>query len=63
MIGKNIRKFRKEKGLSQEKLARAADISLNTLTKLESGFASKPTIQTVKKIADALRVTIDKLVK
>ncbi|MBU0548929.1 MAG: helix-turn-helix transcriptional regulator, partial [Candidatus Omnitrophica bacterium] len=37
MISKNIRKLRKEKGFSQEKLARAADISLNTLTKLESG--------------------------
>ena len=63
MIGKNIRKLRKEKGLSQEKLARSADISLNTLTKLESGFATKPTIQTVKKIADALAVPIDKLVE
>lgn len=61
MIGKKIRKFRKEKGLSQEKLARAADISLNALTKLESGFATKPTIQTVKKIANALNVSIDEL--
>ncbi len=54
---------RKKKGFSQEKLDRAADISLNTLTKLESGFATKPTIQTIKKIADALGVKIDELVK
>ena len=63
MMGQNIRNFRKKKGLSQEKLARAADISLNTLTKLESGFATKPTIQTVAKIAKALDVSVDELIK
>lgn len=63
MIGKNLRRLRKKKGLSQEKLARLADISLNTLTKIESGFAKKPTIQTVVKLAKALGVSIDELVK
>ncbi len=63
MIGKNLRKLRKKKGFSQEKLARLADISLNTLTKIESGFAKKPTIQTVVKLAKALGVSIDELVK
>ena len=63
MIGKNLRKLRKAKGLSQEKLARLADISLNALTKIESGFAQKPTIQTVVKLAKALEVSIDELVK
>lgn len=62
MIGKNIRKIRKQKKLSQEKLARLTDISLNTLTKIESGFTKRPSIQTIKKIADALSVTIDELV-
>lgn len=63
MIGNNLRKLRKKKGLSQEKLARLADISLNTLTKIESGFAKKPTIQTVVKLAKALNITIDELVR
>ncbi len=63
MIGDNVRKFRKKKGISQEKLARQADISLNTLTKIESGFAKKPTIQTVIKLAEALEISIDELVK
>lgn len=62
MIGPNLRKLRKKKGFSQEKLARLADISLNTLTKIESGFARKPTIQTVVKLARALEVSIDELV-
>lgn len=63
MIRNNLRKLRKKKGLSQEKLARLADISLNALTKIESGFAKKPTIQTVVKLAKALEVSIDDLVK
>lgn len=63
MIGHNLRKLRKKKGLSQEKLARLADISLNTLTKIESGFAKKPTIQTVVKLAKALNISIDDLVR
>ena len=63
MLSKNIRKFRQEKGLSQEKLARLANISLNTLTKIESGLSKEPTITTVFKIAKALRIKIDDLVK
>ena len=63
MIGQNVRKLRKKKGLSQEKLARMADISLNALTKIESGFAKKPTIQTAVKLAKALEVSLDELVK
>ena len=63
MIGNSVRRLRKKKGLSQEKLARRADISLNALTKIESGFARRPSIQTVVKLARALEVSIDKLVK
>lgn len=63
MIGKNIRALRQKRKLSQEKLAHLTDISLNTLTKIESGFTKRPSIQTIKKIADALNVTIDELVK
>ena len=63
MIGKNIKKIRQQKGLSQEKLARRADISLNTLTKIESGFTKYPSIQTIHKITEALEVSLDKIVE
>lgn len=63
MIGKNIKKIRQQKGVSQEKLARCADISLNTLTKIESGFTKYPTIQTVHKITKALGVSLDRIVE
>jgi transcriptional regulator with XRE-family HTH domain len=63
MLAKNIRRIRLEKGLSQEKLARLANIALNTLTKIESGLSKEPTIKTIAKIADALGVPLDELVK
>jgi len=62
MLSKNIKKLRLKKGLAQEKLARLADISTATLVKIESGVAKEPTITTVKKIAEALKVSIDELV-
>ena len=62
MLAKNIRNLRIKKGLSQEKLARLADISNNTLVKIEMGMAKEPTITTVIKIANALDVSIDELV-
>ena len=62
MLAQNIRKLRQKRGLSQEKLARLADISTVTLVKIEAGVAKEPTITTVTKIADALDVSIDEIV-
>jgi transcriptional regulator with XRE-family HTH domain len=62
MIGQNIRKLRKAKGLSQEQFARKADIPFTTLNKIEIGDIKHPRIDTVGKIAGALKVKIDKLV-
>ncbi len=63
MLAQNIRKLRLKKGLTQEKLSRLADIATATLVKIEAGIAKEPTITTVAKIADALEVSIDELVK
>lgn len=62
-IGKAIRKYRQEKSMSQEALARAADLSLPTVVKIESGETPNPGIDTVKKIAVVLGVSIDELMK
>jgi len=62
MLAKNIKKLRKQKKLSQDKLARLADIPYNTLVKLESGKSKNPTYETLSKLADALEISIDKLV-
>jgi len=63
IIAKNIKKNRAKKGISQDKLSKLADITLHTITKIESGATPNPRIETVKKIADALGVSIDDLMK
>jgi len=62
MIGKNIKKLRLQKGLTQDQLARRANIPFTTLNKIEIGIAKQPRIGTVNKIAKALNTKIDKLV-
>ncbi|KUK66376.1 MAG: transcriptional regulator, XRE family [Parcubacteria bacterium 34_609] len=62
-IAKNIKKYRKERGLSQDKLARLADIAHATIIKIESGGIQSPTIDTVQKIAKALSVGLEDLMK
>ncbi len=40
-----------------------ANVTYNTIMKIESGGSQNPTIDTVKKIADALGVSIEDLIK
>lgn len=63
MISENIKKIRKKKGISQDRLSKLADVTLTTLTKIESGVNSNPTINTIQKIATALNVKVDDLLK
>lgn len=62
-ISDNIKKLRQERGYSLEKIARLADLSLNTVVKIESGANKNPTIDTLIKIAKALDVDVDHLIK
>ena len=62
-IGVNIKKIRAERGYSLEKVARLADLSLNTIVKVESGVNQNPTYETLSKIAKALDVKVDNLIK
>jgi len=61
-IGVNIKKIRAEKGYSLEKIARLADLSLNTIVKIENGVNQNPTFETLQKIAKALEVKMDDLI-
>ncbi|OGZ04094.1 MAG: hypothetical protein A2648_02935 [Candidatus Lloydbacteria bacterium RIFCSPHIGHO2_01_FULL_41_20] len=61
-LAKNITRLRKAKGLSQEKLARLADVANNTLIKMESGENQNPTLDTLKKVAKALEISVDELI-
>jgi len=62
-IADNLKKLRAKKGLSLEKVARLADLSLNTIVKIENGVNQNPTIDTLTKIAKALEVGVDDLIK
>jgi len=63
MISENIKKIRKKKGLSQDRLSKLADVTHTTLAKIESGVNDNPTIKTLQKIANALQVKVDDLIK
>ncbi len=63
MISKNIKILRKQLKLSQEELAKKAGITYSTLIKLESGANLNPTLETARKLARALTVSIDELAK
>ena len=58
-----VKKLREEKGLSQEKLARLADVSNNTIVNIEAGKQNNPTIKTLKRIAKTLEINVDELIK
>jgi transcriptional regulator with XRE-family HTH domain len=60
-IGDSIKKYRNKLGISQDVLSKKANLAFHTIAKIEAGATPNPTIDTVKKIADALDVTIDKL--
>ncbi len=61
-LGKNIKKLRGQRGISQEALAYFAQLKLSNLAKLEGGFNSNPTLATLVAVANVLtKGSIDKL--
>jgi len=63
IISENIKKLRAKLGMTQDDLAKKADIKYTTLMKVESGTVNKPSVQTMAKIAKALSVSIEDLIK
>lgn len=61
-FGKNLRKMRKEAGLSQEDLANDADIPLSQVGRIERGEVNT-TISTAYALSKALQINIDTLFK
>jgi transcriptional regulator with XRE-family HTH domain len=62
-IGENIKKYRMKSGLSQEDLAKKSGVKYTTLTKIESYVIKKPSVLIMDKIARALNVSIEDLIK
>jgi transcriptional regulator with XRE-family HTH domain len=62
-IGDKIKQLRNKQGLTQDELARKSEIPYTTLTKIETNVITKPTIQTVIKIAQGFGVSLDDLME
>ena len=62
-ISDNIKKIQAKLGLIQDDLAKKSDIKYTTLTKVKSGVVNKPSVKTMAKIAKALGVSIEDLIK
>jgi len=57
-FGKRLRKFRRNKDLTQEKLAELAGISVDVVSLIERGLSS-PSFDTIQKLADILEVKFE----
>lgn len=62
-IGERIKYWRKEKGMTQDSLAKKADIPYTTLAKIESKIVTNPRMDTLIKIAAGLEIKIEDLIK
>ena len=61
-IGENLARLRKVRDLSQERLAESADVSVDTVARLEQAKRSNVRPVTLRKLADALGVSVDDLI-
>ena len=62
-LGKKIKLLRTKLELSQDDFARKADVPYMILTKIETGVIKKPSVFVMAKIAKALNITLDDLLK
>ena len=62
-IGENVKKYRGKIGLSQEDFAKKSGVKYTTLTKIESNVIKKLSMLIMAKLAKALGVSIEDLIK
>ena len=60
-VGRNLKRLRKEKGWSQEKLAFESGLHRTYISGIERG-ARNPTIVILARLAETLRITVEQLV-
>ncbi len=62
-LGKMLRSLRKRKEWSQVDVAKKAKVSQAYIAKLETGVKKNPSLATLKRIAKALGVSVEQLLK
>lgn len=60
LFGKNLRKIRRRKDLTQEKLAEALGVSVEFISNMERGV-NAPSFETIEKIAQAFDLSVSQL--
>ncbi len=61
-LGQNMKRIRAKKKMSQGDIARALDVDRGYISNIENG-KKNPTIATIQKLANALGVSADELLK
>jgi DNA-binding XRE family transcriptional regulator len=61
-FGKRVRYLRRDRDMTQEQLAELTDLSVNSISQIETGQSS-PSLETIVKIAKALEVDVGELFK
>ena len=62
IVGQNVAREREKMGISQEELGFRADLHRTYISGVERGIRN-PTVTVLQKIADALEVQVNKLLK
>jgi len=61
-LGENLKEIRLSKGIKQVEIAKILGVDRSFVSNLEKG-KTNPTLSTIKRIADALGVSVDRLLK
>ena len=61
-LGQNMKRIRTKKKMSQGDIARALEVDRGYISNIENG-KKNPTLATIQKLADALKVSADELLK
>lgn len=61
-LGQNIKRIREQKGMTQGDICRALNLDRGYISSIENGKRN-PTLSTLKKLADALKISVDELLR
>lgn len=61
-LGDNLKRIRTKKGITQGDIARELEVSRGYISNIENG-KTNPTLATIARLAKAVKVTIDELLK
>lgn len=60
-LGDKVQKLRQARGLTQQKLATVAEVSLSTVSKIEEGAVTRPSAKVLMKLVKSLDFDLDQL--